>query len=211
MRRLELPDALIVTAGFVAVATGFHVTPAAAVILGLVEKEPGAIVGGALAHKGKIVREQQVSGAAGDGPDDGLKVVLGRNPFPGETARGVDNAPMGRGLLHGLIQLIEGRDGNSPASGDRAEQGEDRLAQQQRGAQDIFRLARGAGRQLAESIGVLAGEGASLLGPGHEVVVVMQRLARMLGEAAVEGVGEIEAEMPARQIEARLGMGEEHP
>jgi hypothetical protein len=47
--------ALVIPAGFIAIAAGFHVAPAAAVVLGFVHEQPSAVIGRAFAHVGKVI------------------------------------------------------------------------------------------------------------------------------------------------------------
>ena len=48
----------VVPPRFVAVSASAHIAPATAVVLGLVEEEPGAFGGSALPHEGEVVGDQ---------------------------------------------------------------------------------------------------------------------------------------------------------
>ena len=72
------PSALVMPAGFLAVAADFHVAPAAGAVLALVDEEPGTGIGSAFSYSVHIRRSEEFGGRVGDGPQRGLQIVPAR-------------------------------------------------------------------------------------------------------------------------------------
>lgn len=75
--------ALVVTPGFLAVAAGLHVAPAAAAVAALVEEEPLAIGGPAFANGGASFRGQKLGSRLRDRPQYAIEQIASVGlPFP---------------------------------------------------------------------------------------------------------------------------------
>ena len=107
-RNLLTVHSLVVSPRFHAVAAGFHVAPAAAVVLGSVDEEPRAVVRRAHAEMLEFVGEQKVGGGTRDWPQRGLEMNVHRCPLPRETVAAVHEAPVRHGFLQHQRQLLEG-------------------------------------------------------------------------------------------------------
>src|SRR5947209_2826536 len=76
---------LVVFPGLVAVATSLHVAPTAPVVLGFVQKEPGAIFGRTLAHVADVLAREQLGRSLAYWPEYRIQITSRVDPFPGKS------------------------------------------------------------------------------------------------------------------------------
>jgi hypothetical protein len=88
--RPSLATLVVMAACFHAVSTSTHLTPASAAVAALVDEQPGAIVGGALANSPHSIAGEQLCCAGEDGKKDLLRATMRpRSHHLGITADGM--------------------------------------------------------------------------------------------------------------------------
>src|SRR5215471_12273764 len=115
----------VVATGFRAVSADFHVAPSAAMILGVIDKKPGAIVRRTHSNERQIRRGQKICGGPGDWPQDGFHVVLRRDPLPTEISFVRYQTRVLRSLLQNFIEHAKSSEGNHAAFAQRVKDIED--------------------------------------------------------------------------------------
>src|SRR5690606_3667195 len=204
LKSLELASlhCLPVAGYFGAVAASAHVAPLAALVTAGVVEKPVAIVGGADAQAAEVMGGQQVGRGQGDGPERALGMRVGV-PGPGEAVRGHRQAGMTerRDLLAG--EQVEIALVGVAASGDRAGNAEDRLAQRHGAGVNRLSLERPLLSPEQERIDGAGIEQAGLMSEGDQVGVTGQLVDDVRAAAGVDRVGEIEAQVGRIEAENR--------
>ena len=198
--------ALVMTAGFLAVAAHLHVAPAAAAIAALVEEEPGAIGRFAHAHRAELRGSEELRRRQRNRPQNAIQYQPGvRIPLPAIAILNphqpaMDHCPEGE--VVDLLQ-IAGRDGG--ALGQRREYTIEAFAIRNGCPQAGLLFAAAAPCLEAQLSGMLERYNLRLLGEGDEIVVAVNVVCGVLGKlAAADGVGKIQAEDAAAQVKLVL-------
>ena len=205
-RAFLLMGSPVMPAGLLAVAADFHIAPAAAAVAAVIEKQPAAIRSLAEAHSPQILGGQQLSGRLRRGPRDSLQrsPAIGP-PLPSVSAVGRNQATMAQRLQRAIVNHVEIAGGDSLFLRDGQEHTIRRFAQGKCCSQSLARLG-GVLLRIGAQLGSLpGGEHARLPGKGHQVGIALQViLAALRTPAPADGVGQIERELPAREIELKV-------
>jgi hypothetical protein len=202
-------------ADLAAVATGFHVAPAAGVILAGVEEDPAAGVAGAAAEAEDVVGGEEIVGGLGEEPEGGGEAAAEAFPEPEELAvLGLESSVKG-GLLEEVFEEGDGlgcRGGLGVVEPCVGEGGEG-FAELDGLLEDggwiglgvgVGTGCVGVGGEAFELAGLAVGQEAGLVGEAEEVVVSEEtflRARRRAGEAVVEGVDEVEGGVAGEEFE----------
>jgi len=184
-----------------AVPTSRHIAPAAAVTLARVQEEPLAAFREACAHKGQLLRRQQIDSRTRNRPQHAIELAqLVEFPFEAVSCRHQMHMPRRR-LRIGIEPRKRSRR-NRPLVDDRPEDVVDRFAQFPAPGQNLLRTLRLNSAAFAQSIHLDGIEHSRIFGEARQIRIRLQQFF-WIRIAVVESVHEIEAHVPRNQIETR--------
>src|ERR1019366_3897317 len=193
----------VVTAGFLAVAAGLHVAPAAAAVAAVVEEEPLAVGGTAFANCGAIFRGKKFGSRLRDRPQYAIeKITSVGSPFPAIIAVCLRQFAVLQRRQRKVVNLPDVCGTGVLACGDGGEGAIEAFAQDDgfaEGASRSGRVAVGAGAQTG---GRLWRQKLGLICERHQVRIAVKVFGAALRKVAVAyGVGEIKAKRSPAEIE----------
>ncbi len=191
--------ALVVAPGFLAVAAGLHVAPAAAAIAALIEEEPLAIGGAAFADGGASVRGKKLGSGFRDRPQYAIEKIASVGlPFPAIATVGSRQFAVPQGLERKAIDLLDIFGMGTFSCGDGGEGAIEAFAEDDgfaEGAPRSGMVAAGAGAQAS---GQFRRQQFRLLRERHQIAIAVKVFGAALRKMAVAyGVGEIQAQNSA--------------
>lgn len=194
---------LVVTPGFLAVAAGLHVAPAAAAVAAVVEEEPLAIGGPAFANGGASVRGEKLGRRLRDRPQYAIEQIASVGlPFPAIITVPSRQFAVLQRLERRLVDPLDvcGRDMLS--CGDGGEGAIEAFAENDGFAEDASRSGRVAARVGAQAGGQPRRQELGLICERHQVRIAVKVFGAALRKVAMAyGVGEIKAKRSPAEIE----------
>ena len=181
--------------GFLAVAAGLHVAPAAAAVAALVEEKPLAVGGPAFANGGASVRGKKLGSRLRDRPQYAIEKIASVGlPFPAILAVGSRQFAMLQRRQRKVIDLLDVRGAGVLPCGDGGEGAIEAFAENDGFAEGASGSARVAARVGAQAGGQLRQEEFRLLRERHQIGIAVKVFGAALRKMAMAyGVGEIEA------------------
>ena len=206
--------ALVVTAGFLAIAAGLHVAPAAAAVAAVVEEEPLAIGRAAFANGGASVRGKKLGSRLRNRPQNAIGTVSSVGlPFPTIIAIRSRQFAVLQGRQRKIVDPLDVRGRGMFACGNGGEGAIEAFAKDDGFAEGAARsgsVATGAGAQVG---GQLRRQQLGLICECDQVGIAVKVFGAALRKVAVAyGVGEIKAKLSAAEIEliSRLSLAGMH-
>ena len=170
-------------------------------VLALVQKEPFAGRGGAGAHILQSIGGQKLGGLAGERPERGVQVVLRGIELPFKVSTRGNEPGVLCSLLHIAVQDREGWFRHGTSVGERVENFAYGFPHLDGGLQGSLR--GGVLTPSAQMIRVLVRQNSRFLGKAREITIAGEQLLRMIAEAIVESVDEVQAHGSRDQFKLR--------
>jgi hypothetical protein len=191
--------ALVVTPGFLAIAAGLHVAPAAAAVAAVVEEEPLAVGGPAFANGGASLRGKKLGSRLRDRPQYAIEQIASLGlPFPAIIAVPSRQFAVLQRRQRKVIDLLNVCGRGVLAYGDGGEGAIEAFAENDGFAEGASGSARVAARVGAQAGGQLRRQQLGLIRERHQVRIAVKVFGAALRKVAVAyGVGEIKAKRSA--------------
>ena len=199
------------TAGFLAIAADRHITPAAATISAVIEKEPLAIRSFTPTHDAQLIGRQQIGCRLRYRPQNTIEsIVVVQLPFPTVAAVRASKTAVLQRFKSEFVDQSKVGCGSALSLGDGRETAIDRFPQLNPLAEGSVGLAAMLFGIIVQILSLPGRNDPRLYGEGNEIGIGPEMLFSPLEiVTTAKSIGKIEGEMPAREIkfEFRLTSG----
>jgi hypothetical protein len=173
-------------------------------IFGLIEKQPSTLFGSTTPNIAELRGCEQLARCPNNRPQHGIKALLWHDPFPLKAAICERDSRVRSCLLHCGVKDCKRSGWDAASLYHRREERVESFTKANGMLQD---RASSPSRRISELLQALCFSGADylcLLSPTQQIGIAVQKFLRSRAGTIVNGVGEIQAEIPSRKLKNRL-------